>query len=93
MTQLSMHSPVGDLTISEDDGAIVSVDWGWGALQTETPLLLKAKRLTGKSRPRSARRPAVSAARAGPTRSPSSSRATGSSRPMVAWAATRAMAG
>ena len=44
MTQLSMHSPVGDLTISEDDGAIVSLDWGWGALQTETPLLLEAKR-------------------------------------------------
>ena len=44
MTQLSMHSPVGDLTVSEDDGAIVSVDWGWGAVQTETPLLLDAKR-------------------------------------------------
>jgi len=44
MTQLSMHSPVGDLTISEDDGAIVSLDWGWGAVQTETPLLHEAKR-------------------------------------------------
>lgn len=44
MTQLSLHSPVGDLTVSEDDGAIVSVDWGWGALQTETPLLVEAKR-------------------------------------------------
>lgn len=44
MTQLSMHSPVGDLTVSEDDGAIVSVDWGWGAMQAETPLLLEAKR-------------------------------------------------
>ena len=44
MTQLSMHSPVGDLTISEDDGALVSLDWGWGAVQTETPLLLEAKR-------------------------------------------------
>ena len=38
-----MHSPVGDLTISEDGGAIVSLDWGWGAIQTDTPLLLKAK--------------------------------------------------
>jgi len=38
-----MHSPVGDLTISEDDGAVVSVDWGWGAQQTETPLLLAAR--------------------------------------------------
>lgn len=44
MSQLSMHSPVGDITISEDDGAIVSVDWGWGAMQSETPLLLEAKR-------------------------------------------------
>ena len=43
MPQLSMHSPVGDLTISEDGGAIVSLDWGWGAIQTDTPLLLKAK--------------------------------------------------
>ena len=43
MPQLSMHSPVGDLTISEEDGAIVSLDWGWGAIQTETPLLAKAR--------------------------------------------------
>ena len=27
--QLSLHTPVGDITLSEDDGAIVSVDWGW----------------------------------------------------------------
>lgn len=38
-----MHSPVGDLTISEEDGVIVSVDWGWSSLQAETPLLLRAK--------------------------------------------------
>ncbi len=44
MLQLSLHSPVGDLTVSEDEGAIVSVDWGWGALQAPTPLLLEAKR-------------------------------------------------
>ncbi len=44
MSQLSMHSPVGDITISEDDGRIVSVDWGWGAMQGETPLLAEAKR-------------------------------------------------
>ncbi len=43
MPQLSMHSPVGDLTISEDGGAIVALDWGWGAVQTKTPLLVKAK--------------------------------------------------
>ena len=28
--QLSLHTPVGDLTISEEDGAIVAVDWGRG---------------------------------------------------------------
>jgi methylated-DNA-[protein]-cysteine S-methyltransferase len=44
MTQLSLHSPVGDLTLSEDDGAIVALDWGWGAAQTPTPLLQEAKR-------------------------------------------------
>ena len=43
MPQLSLHSPLGDLTISEEDGAIVAVDWGWGRDQTETPLLLQAR--------------------------------------------------
>lgn len=42
MTQLSLISPVGDLTISERDGAIVALDWGWGRDQTETPLLTTA---------------------------------------------------
>ncbi|MFN3230643.1 MAG: methylated-DNA--[protein]-cysteine S-methyltransferase [Alphaproteobacteria bacterium] len=44
MPQLSLHSPVGDLTVSEESGALVSLDWGWGAEQTQTPLLLAAKR-------------------------------------------------
>ncbi|MCX7380566.1 MAG: methylated-DNA--[protein]-cysteine S-methyltransferase [Alphaproteobacteria bacterium] len=43
MPQLSLHSPVGDLTLSEEDGAIVAVDWGWGRDQTETPLLQRAR--------------------------------------------------
>ena len=43
MPQLSMHSPVGDLSISEEDGAIVSLDWGWGSIQGETPLLSRAR--------------------------------------------------
>lgn len=43
MPQLSLRSPVGDLTLSEEDGAIVSVDWGWGRDQTETPLLREAR--------------------------------------------------
>jgi methylated-DNA-[protein]-cysteine S-methyltransferase len=42
MSQLSLHSPVGDLSISEDDGHIVAVDWGWGRDQTSTPLLKEA---------------------------------------------------
>jgi len=41
--QLSLHTPVGDLTLSEEDGAIVAVDWGWGRDQTETPLLVEAR--------------------------------------------------
>ncbi len=44
MPQLSLHSPVGDLTISEEDGAIVAIDWGWGRDQTETPVLVEARR-------------------------------------------------
>lgn len=43
MPQLSLHTPVGDLTVSEEDGAIVALDWGWGRDQTETPLLLRAR--------------------------------------------------
>ncbi len=39
MPQLSLHSPLGALTISADDGAIVALDWGWGRDQTPTPLL------------------------------------------------------
>jgi methylated-DNA-[protein]-cysteine S-methyltransferase len=43
--QLSLHSPIGDLTLSEDAGAIVSLDWGWGRDQTPTPLLRRAASL------------------------------------------------
>ncbi len=45
MPQLSLHSPVGDLTISEEDGEIVSLDWGWSPMQGENELLLKTKSL------------------------------------------------
>lgn len=41
--QLSLHSPAGDLTVSEQDGALVALDWGWGRDQTPTPLLLRAR--------------------------------------------------
>lgn len=43
MPQLSMQSPIGALTISEADGAIVAVDWGWGRDQSPTPLLERAR--------------------------------------------------
>lgn len=43
MPQLSFHSPVGDITLSEEDGAIVSVDWGWAKSNQPTALLRKAK--------------------------------------------------
>jgi len=43
MPQLSLHSPLGDLTLSEEDGAIVALDWGWGRDQGETALLRRAR--------------------------------------------------
>jgi methylated-DNA-[protein]-cysteine S-methyltransferase len=43
MPTLSMHSPVGDLTIAEDEGGIVALEWGWGSIQEPTPLLRRAK--------------------------------------------------
>jgi methylated-DNA-[protein]-cysteine S-methyltransferase len=43
MPQLSLHSPIGDMTVSEDDGAVVALDWGWGRDQQETALLRAAR--------------------------------------------------
>jgi methylated-DNA-[protein]-cysteine S-methyltransferase len=40
--QLSLHSPIGDITVSEEAGCIVAVDWGWGRDQADTPLLRRA---------------------------------------------------
>ncbi len=45
MPQLSLRSPIGDLTVSEEDGHIVALDWGWGRDQAETPLLARARDL------------------------------------------------
>lgn len=42
MPQVSLHSPVGDITVSEDDGQIVALDWGWGRDQERPPLLREA---------------------------------------------------
>lgn len=43
MPQLSFHTPLGAVSVSEEDGAIVALDWGWGRDQAETPLLLRAR--------------------------------------------------
>jgi methylated-DNA-[protein]-cysteine S-methyltransferase len=43
MPQLSFHTPVGALTLSEEDGAIVALDWGFGRDQTPTELLLRGR--------------------------------------------------
>jgi methylated-DNA-[protein]-cysteine S-methyltransferase len=40
---LSLHSPIGDISVSEDAGAIVAIDWGWGRDQDATPLLRRAR--------------------------------------------------
>jgi methylated-DNA-[protein]-cysteine S-methyltransferase len=39
MACLSLHSPVGDLTIFAEDDAIVALDWGWGSHPDPSPLL------------------------------------------------------
>ncbi|MBI4968801.1 MAG: methylated-DNA--[protein]-cysteine S-methyltransferase [Rhodospirillales bacterium] len=44
MTQLSFHSPLGDLTLTDEGGRIISLDWGWARDQGTTPLLQKAKK-------------------------------------------------
>jgi methylated-DNA-[protein]-cysteine S-methyltransferase len=43
LPQLSLHTPIGDVTVSEEDGAIVALDWGWGRDQSETPTLRRAR--------------------------------------------------
>lgn len=40
--QLSLHTPLGELTLSEEEGSLVAVDWGRGRDQTGTPLLRRA---------------------------------------------------
>lgn len=42
MPQRSFHSPVGDITVFEEDGAIVALDWGWTGEQHDTALLQRA---------------------------------------------------
>jgi methylated-DNA-[protein]-cysteine S-methyltransferase len=44
MPQLSLLTPLGEITLSEEDGAIVALDWGRGRDRTETPTLRQAVR-------------------------------------------------
>lgn len=44
LQQLSMPSPVGALTLTEEDGAIVSIGWGGEAGRNGSPLLAEAAR-------------------------------------------------
>jgi methylated-DNA-[protein]-cysteine S-methyltransferase len=44
MQRLSLDSQFGRLTISEDNGRIVALDWGGRAKGTPSPALLEAKR-------------------------------------------------
>lgn len=37
--QRSLHTPLGDMTLTQDGEAIVSLDWGTGRDQSDSPLL------------------------------------------------------
>lgn len=44
MPQLSFRTSLLDaLTLTEEDGAIVALDWGWARDQADTPLLSRAR--------------------------------------------------
>ena len=43
MPQLTLHTPLGEVTITEEDGAVVALDWGRGRDQEATPLLREAR--------------------------------------------------
>ena len=43
MPQLTLRTPLGDITLSEQDGAIVALDWGRVEQQEATPVLAVAR--------------------------------------------------
>lgn len=43
MPQLSLHSPLGSLTLTQEEDAIVALDWGWSSEQSGTVLLRAAR--------------------------------------------------
>ena len=42
MPQLTCLTPIGEVTVSEEDGAIVALDWGRGRDQARSPVLAEA---------------------------------------------------
>ncbi|WP_428531676.1 methylated-DNA--[protein]-cysteine S-methyltransferase [Rhodopila sp.] len=43
MPHMSLHTPVGDITLFESEAAIVALDWGWVPRQDPSPLLQTAR--------------------------------------------------
>ncbi len=43
LPQLSLHSPLGSLTLTQEEDAIVALDWGWSSEQSQTALLRTAR--------------------------------------------------
>jgi methylated-DNA-[protein]-cysteine S-methyltransferase len=43
LAQVSLHAPIGDITVFEEDGAIVALDWGWVPVQAPSALLERAR--------------------------------------------------
>jgi len=44
MPYLAFSTPLGDITLFEEDGALVSIDWGRAPGEQSTPLLEEARR-------------------------------------------------
>lgn len=43
MPQISLHTPVGDITVFEENGAVVSLEWGWVREQIPSCVLDRAR--------------------------------------------------
>lgn len=43
MLQMSLHTPIGALTLTQEEDAIVAVDVGWSSSQSVTELLCRAR--------------------------------------------------
>jgi methylated-DNA-[protein]-cysteine S-methyltransferase len=43
VAQISLHTPIGDVTVFEDSGAIVALEWGWVPEQAASPVAERAR--------------------------------------------------